>query len=176
MGASKLEDSTVLEILNRGGLYNLIEGITITILIFAFIGSLKVMNAIDLVINTLMTRIKKPSSAISSALTTSLFTNLTTSNQYATSFIIGEAFKAKFDKLKIPRKVLSRSIEDAGTMMENLAPWTPSGVFMAATLGVSALEYAPYQFLSLINIVIAYFFAFTGIACFLDSKNTENEN
>lgn len=176
MGTRKLEDSTVLEILNRGGLYNLIEGITITILIFAFIGSLKVMNSIDLVIDKLMKRIKKPSSAISSALTTTLFTNLTTSNQYATSFIIGEAFKNKFDKLKIPRKVLSRSIEDAGTMMENLAPWTPSGVFMAATLGVSALEYAPYQFLSLVNIVIAYFFAFTGIACFLEPKKTENES
>lgn len=166
MNDSVLTDSRVISILNRGGLYNLIEGITISILIFAFIGTLQVTQSIDYVIKKLMSRLKSRSQTIMAALTTTLFTNLTTSNQYATSFIIGEAFKKQFDKLKIPRKVLSRSIEDAGTMIENLAPWTPSGIFMASTLGVTALEYAPYQFLSLINIVIAYIFAATGIACF----------
>ncbi|MBT8188854.1 MAG: Na+/H+ antiporter NhaC [Saprospiraceae bacterium] len=166
--------SEVLNILNRGGLYNLIEGIVITILIFAFIGTLDVINAIDTVIKRMMRKLDSPKKTISAALTVTALTNLTTSNQYATSFIIGEAFKKKFNKMKIPRKVLSRTIEDAGTMLENLAPWTPSGIFMASTLGVSAIQYGPYQFLSLINILIAYFFAFTGIACFY-RPNEKNE-
>jgi len=158
--------SNVIQILNRGGLYNLSDGIVISLLIFAFIGTLEVTNAIDVSIRALMDKLQKQSHTIAAALTATLFTNLMASNQYATSFIIGEAFNKKFDKMGIPRRVLSRSIEDAGTMMENLAVWTPSGVFMMGALGVSALEYAPFQFLSLINIVIAYFFAFTGIACF----------
>ena len=41
---------------------------------------------------------------------------------------------------------------------------------MAGALGVTAVEYAPYQFMSLINLVVAYFFAFTGIACFYKVK------
>ncbi len=168
-------DSRVLEILNRGGLYNLIEGIVITILIFAFIGTLDVINAIETVIKRMMEKLNTQSKTIAAAITTTGFTNLTTSNQYATSFIIGSAFKKHFDKMKIPRKVLSRSIEDAGTMLENLAPWTPSGIFMASTLGISAVQYAPYQFLSLINIVVAYFFAFTGIACFLNQSKDEEK-
>jgi len=175
MAAAKNIDQDVVKILNRGGLYNLIEGIVISFLIFAFIGTLQVINAIDVVIKSLMDSLKKRSETIVAAITITFFTNMTTSNQYATSFIIGEAFKKKFDKMKIPRKVLSRSIEDAGTMMENLAPWTPSGVFMGITLGVSALEYAPYQFISLINIALAYFFAITGIACFYNSKNTDQK-
>lgn len=156
----------VLSILNRGGLYNLIQGICSCFLIFAFIGTLDVINAIDVVIKNGMGKIKSRSQVVFAALSSTLLTNLTTSNQYATSFIIGTAFKKKFDKMGVPRKVLSRSLEDAGTMMENLAPWTPSGIFMASTLGISALEYAPFQFLSIINIVFAYFFAVTGIACF----------
>ncbi len=174
MGQKLDVDSEVLGILNRGGLYNLIEGITISILIFAFIGTLQPLSSIDRVIKKLMNVISSRRKTVAAAITTTLFTNLTTSNQYATSFIIGEAFKKQFDKLKIPRKVLSRSIEDAGTMMENLAPWTPSGIFMASTLGVSALEYAPYQFLSLFNILIAYIFAFTGIACFYNNKKNSD--
>lgn len=168
--------SNVVNILNRGGLYNLIEGVVVSLLVFAFIGTLQVIDAIQIVINKLMTILKTRSQTVMAALFGTLITNMTTSNQYATSFIIGAAFDKVFDKMKIPRKVLSRSIEDAGTMMENLAPWTPSGLFMASTLGVSALEYAPWQFISLINIVIAFFFAATGIACFYNEKeNLSNE-
>ena len=158
--------SNVIQILNRGGLYNLIDGIVISLLIFAFIGTLDVINAIEVSIRSIMDKVQKKSHTIVAALTSTWLTNLMASNQYATSFIIGAAFNKKFNEMGIKRKVLSRSIEDAGTMMENLAPWTPSGVFMAGALGISVFEYAPYQFLSLINIVIAYFFAFTGIACF----------
>lgn len=164
-------ETEVLNILNRGGLYNLIEGITSCFLIFAFIGTLDVINAIEIVIKNFMARIKTRSQAVVAALTSTALTNLTTSNQYATSFIIGETFRRKFDDLKINRKVLSRSIEDAGTMIENLAPWTPSGIFMASTLGVSALQYAPYQFLSIINLVVAYVLAMTGVACFYDKES-----
>ncbi len=168
-------DSPVLNILNRGGLYNLIEGIVVSLLIFTFIGVLDVIDAIEVSIQSLMTRIKKRYQLVVAALTSTWITNITTSNQYATSFVIGSAFVKKFDQMGVNRKVLSRSIEDAGTMMENLLPWTPSGIFMAATLGVSTFEYAPYQFISLFNIVIAYFFAFTGIACFYNSKNDKEE-
>jgi len=163
------DESGVTAILNRGGLYNLKEGAIICFLVFTFIGLLDVVNAIDRVIQPLLQNIRRTSRLVASALTATLFTNLLVSNQYATSFIIGTAFNDKFDQLKVKRNVLSRSLEDAGTMMENMAPWTPSGVFMASALGVSTLEYAPYQFLSLANIVIAFTFAFTGWAIFRKS-------
>ncbi len=166
---------TALNILNRGGLYNLIEGVVSCILIFAFIGTLEVMKSIEVVIRAMMDKISTPRRLILTTLTATALTNLTTSNQYATSFIIGETFRSKYNSLKVPRKVLSRCIEDAGTMLENLAPWTPSGLFMAATLGVTSLQYAPYQFLSWINIFIAYVFAYTGYACFLDKQPTPND-
>ncbi len=175
MAAVEGINSDVLAILNRGGLYNLIDGVVISFLIFVFIGTLQVMDSIQVAIDSLMGGLKKQSHTVMAALTTTAFTNLTTSNQYATSFVIGEAFKDKFDKLKIPRRVLSRSIEDAGTMLENLAPWTPSGIFMASTLGVTSLQYAPYQFMSLINILIAYILAMTGIGCFFNEHKTTDE-
>ena len=163
-------NAKALNILNRGGLYNLIDGIVSCFLVFALIGTFDVINAIDNVIGKILEKIHSRRATVVAALSSTLLTNLTASNQYATSFIIAEAFKKKFDKLGIDRKVLSRSIEDAGTMMENLAPWTPSGIFMAGALGVTSLEYAPYQFISLANIIIAYFFAMTGIACFYNRK------
>ncbi len=167
------EDSIVLNILNRGGLYNLIEGVMTCLLIFTYIGLLDVISAIEVSLKSIMERMHKSYQLVATTLTATWLTNITTSNQYATSFIIGSAFRKKYDELGIDRKVLSRSIEDAGTMMENLVPWTPSGIFMASTLGVATFDYAPYQFLSLINIVVAYIFAFTGIAVFKRIKREE---
>ena len=174
MASGVAVQSEVLHVLNRGGVYNLIEGVMICLLVFAFIGTLDVINAIGLCIERIMTRVKTVRALVPLTLLTTLLTNLTTTNQYATSFIIGTAFKDKYDTLKVKRKVLSRSIEDAGTMMENLFPWTPSGIFMTAALGVSVLEYAQWQFMSLSNIVIAFIFAFTGVAIFntdIDSQD-----
>ncbi len=166
----------VIKILNRGGLYNLIDAITICIIVFLFIGSLDVINALHTVVDKTFAFVKTRRVAILSALGTTAVTNAMTSNQFATSFIIGSVFAEKFDLLRIPRKVLSRSLEDTGTMLENMLPWTTTGVFMAATLGVSASEYWHWQFLALFNYCIAVFLAITGIGCFyheVDGKKSK---
>jgi len=169
-------ESDVLSILNRGGLYNLKEGVYICLLVFMFIGALQTINAIEEVIKGMMGRIATRRQLIVTTLSTTWLASLIIANQYATTFLVAETFKDKFDELRVKRKVLSRSIEDAGTMMENLMPWTPSGLFMFSTLGVSSLSYAPYQFMSLFNIAIAYFFAMTGIACFYRKNSDENSS
>ncbi len=165
--------SGAVNILNRGGLYNLIEGVMVCLLIFAFIGSLDVIDAIQVSLKKVMSMLKKRGPTVLTSLLATFFTNIMISNQYATSFIIGASFSKKYDELKINRKVLSRSIEDAGTMMENLAPWTPSGIFMASTLGVPVFEYVPYQFISIIGFILAIAYAITGIACFYDKEEVQ---
>jgi NhaC family Na+:H+ antiporter len=39
---------------------------------------------------------------------------------------------------------LSRSVEDSVTITEPLMPWTVSAVYMATTLGVPTMDYAPW--------------------------------
>ena len=101
-----------------------------------------------------------------------VFTNAMTSSQYATTFIVGDAFKSKFEELGISRKVLSRSLEDTGTMLESIVPWTPTALFIVPTLGVPVADYWHWQFLSLINFIIAPALAITGIGCFYKQKKS----
>jgi len=103
-------------------------------------------------------------------LASTAFTNAITSNQSATSFIIGDAFKARYDRFGISRKVLSRSIEDYGTMIESIIPWHATSLFMVATLGVSFADYWHWQLLTLVNIVVAPLLVILGIGCFYNNK------
>ena len=111
MAGSAVElKSDVINILNRGGLYNLIEGIVITLLVFAFIGVLDVINAIPVTIQSLMRKLRSRKQTVAASLTATWITNLIASNQYATSFIIGAAFNKKYDEMKINRKVAEQVI------------------------------------------------------------------
>ncbi|MCF6358569.1 MAG: Na+/H+ antiporter NhaC [Draconibacterium sp.] len=155
---------------NRGGLYELSEPIIISILVFVYIGSIDKIDAMSIIVTRIFRFAKKRSSVIISSLLSAGITNAMTSNQYATSFVVGDAFITKYDNLKIPRKVLSRSLEDYGTMIESLVPWTTTSIFIVATLGVSYADYWHWQLLSLTNLMVAPFLAITGIGCFYKKK------
>ncbi|NER15373.1 Na+/H+ antiporter NhaC [Leptobacterium flavescens] len=165
----------VAVLFNRGGLYALNEAIFFTFMVFIFIGILDMVKAMPTLVNIVFKGVRKRWALIISSLIATAVTNAFTSNQSATSFIIGDAFRSAYDKLKVPRKVLSRSIEDYGTMIETLIPWTASTLFVVATLGVSYADYWHWQLLSILNILVAPLLAITGIGCFYgEQKKTKN--
>ncbi|MBQ4860367.1 sodium:proton antiporter [Pseudoalteromonas sp. MMG013] len=148
---------------NRGGIYALIDPIIITIMVFIYVGAIDRINALPTVIHYLLNKIKTKSMLVITTLLSSALTNALTSSQYANSFIIGEAFSNKYDEFHLPKPVLSRSLEDTGTMIESLVPWSTTSVFIFSTLGVSIIDYWQWQFLSIINISIAFIFAIFGV-------------
>ncbi|MFD2114547.1 Na+/H+ antiporter NhaC [Paenibacillus yanchengensis] len=165
----------IIRLLTRGGLYQLISAITICIMAFIFIGTLDITNSLSIVVNRITRFLKTRSQTIIAALFSTSVVNALTSNQFATSFIIAGAYESKFAEKKIPKKVLSRTIEDGGTMIENVIPWTTTGVFMSTTLGISVLTYAPWQFLVWINFIVAIVLAITGKGCFYHEIDETDE-
>ena len=151
---------------SRGGLYELNEAVIFSIMVFVFIGTIDLIDSMPSIVDRAFNLVKTKAGLIVSSLLTTGFTNAITSNQSATSFIIGDAFKRRYDKYKISRKVLSRSIEDYGTMLESLIPWHATTIFLTTTLGVAYSDYWHWQLLSLINLVLAPTLAILGIGCF----------
>ena len=150
-------------LLERGGLYSMKEAVTIALLVFIFIGAIDLLNTMPRIVERLFSFTKGPKTTILASLIASALTNAMTSNQSATAFIVGDAFYRRYDNLNVPRKVLSRSIEDTGTMIESIIPWHATALFMVATLGVPVQEYWPWQFLTLANLFIAPLITILGI-------------
>ncbi|MEO1435610.1 MAG: Na+/H+ antiporter NhaC family protein [Bacteroidota bacterium] len=150
--------STLFE---RGGLYALNEAIIFTLMVFVFVGALDLLDAMPRLVRKLLGSVPSRKGLVLSSLFAAGITNALTANQSATSFIVGDAFRKRYDDLGIDRAVLSRSIEDYGTMLESIVPWTASAIFMVATLGVPFSDYWHWQILSLANLIVA-----PGIALF----------
>ncbi|MEC8819409.1 MAG: Na+/H+ antiporter NhaC family protein [Pseudomonadota bacterium] len=166
-GQGEMADS-VVALVNRGGIYSMSEPLFIAFLVFFFIGTVDSVSAISRVIQSLLRWSDRPLTTALTALFSTGVVNAMTSNQYATSFIVGDAFRRKFDQVGIDRRVLSRSLEDYGTMIESLLPWTTTTLFMVATLGVAWSDYWQWQLLSLINLAVAPLMLVLGIGWFRD--------
>lgn len=86
---------SVASIVNRGGLNSMTGPVVISIMVFIFVGTLDCINAIPFLVDKALSKIKtRPQTIISSQIVTGL-TNGLTSNQYATSYIVAEAYKNK---------------------------------------------------------------------------------
>ena len=160
--------SNISQLFNRGGLFELNEVIFFTVIVFIFVGSIDLIEAMPKIVDKVFSFAKSRPLVIISSLFATTFTNAITSNQNATSFIIGDAFRKRYEQYKIPRKVLSRSIEDYGTMVESIIPWSATTFFMTSTLNVPFSEYWHWQLLSLVNLVVPIVLAVTGKGCFYD--------
>jgi len=76
----------------------------------------------------------------------------------------------------LDRRVLSRNTEAGGTIVTPMIPWTDGGVFMAATLGVSTLQYIPFLWYNILAIILAIVFAYTNTAIwYVDQKQPGSE-
>ena len=59
---------------------------------------------------------------------------------------------------------LSRTLEDSATLTSALIPWNTCGAYMAATLGVATISYAPYALFNLLCPVIAIVYGYLHVA------------
>ena len=76
----------------------------------------------------------------------------------------GRMFRAEFERRGLAPENLSRTLEDSGTLTSVLIPWNTCGAFMAGTLGVATLTYAPFAFFNMLCPVVAGIYGFTGVS------------
>ena len=58
--------------------------------------------------------------------------------------------------------MLSRAVEDSGTVTSPLVPWNTCGAYMSGVLGVSTASYLPFCFFNLLSPVLDVLYGFLG--------------
>jgi NhaC family Na+:H+ antiporter len=93
-----------------------------------------------------------------------IFTALITGSSYLTILMPGELFAPAYRARELAAKNLSRTLEDSGTVIVPLIPWSAAGVFMAATLDVPTLSYLPWAVMNYTGFLFAILYGFSGFA------------
>jgi NhaC family Na+:H+ antiporter len=58
--------------------------------------------------------------------------------------------------------VLSRAVEDSGTVTSVLVPWNTCGAYISGVLGVSTAAYFPFCFFNILSPLLDVLFGFIG--------------
>mgnify|MGYP000467703045 FL=1 len=74
-------------------------------------------------------------------------TSLISCSQPMAHVLTGRLMAPVFQERKVAPEILSRCLEDSGTMAGPMIPWHGYGVYMAGTLGVAWSAFFPYLFL-----------------------------
>ena len=74
----------------------------------------------------------------------------------------GRMYKEEYKRRNLDPLVLSRTLEDSGTLSSPLIPWNTCGAFMFGVLALTNYEYIFYCFFNFINPVLAIIYGFTG--------------
>ncbi|WP_086981564.1 Na+/H+ antiporter NhaC [Vibrio aphrogenes] len=152
----------VANLLNRGGLFSMMGTILLVFCAFSFAGILSLIGALNVVLSKFLHAIRTTGQLISSTIVATIIVVSTTSDGKLALLIPGELFQDAYRKMGLDTKNLSRTIEDAGTIIEPLVPWTSAGIYMASTLGVPTLDYLPWAIQCYTGIIFALIYGFTG--------------
>jgi len=135
----------ITKLLNRGGVSSVNST---TILVICAMGFAGIISKTGMLTST-----------IGSCLTVAFVTG----SSYLSILIPGEMFKDFYKEKNLAAKNLSRTLEDSGTVIVPLIPWSAAGAYMTAALGVPTVEYLPWAILNYMGVVFAIILALTGI-------------
>ncbi|MCA1012132.1 Na+/H+ antiporter NhaC [Halobacillus halophilus] len=155
-------NDAVNNLLTRGGMNDMLFTIALVILALALGGLFFKTGVIPSILARVQSGLKSARSATLSTALTAIGINLAIGEQYLSILLTGEAYQDIYEKAGLARKNLSRTLEDAGTVINPLVPWSVCGVFLSDVLGVPVLEYLPFAFFCLLCPVLTIIFGFTG--------------
>lgn len=162
------------DLLSRGGIESMLWTLSLSLMALSLGGILEHFKFLSVLISSLVKRIKRAWALVATTIVASFTGNVTMGEAYMSIILGGQLFGEAYDQKNVDRRVLSRSLEEGGTLTAGLIPWTTAGAFFTSTLGVSALEYAPWALLNWLSPLIAITIAMTSIGMFRNNKLETN--
>ena len=87
---------------------------------------------------------------------------LTAGGQTVSIIVTEQTFESTYEDMNISRKVLSRTLEDSGTLSAPIVPWGVATIYVMGVLGCST-AYIPYAWFIFIVPIFSMICAITGI-------------
>lgn len=161
-------------ILNRGGMSSMMQYVAIISFAVGMGGMLDKLGVLDIILRAITRRIGSDGALITATLVVGYVTSIISCSQPMAHVLTGRLMAPLFKERGIAPEILSRSLEDAGTLAGPMIPWHGYCVYMSGTLGVAWAAFFPYLFLLYLTPVFSIFYGFTGIS--IKHVKPEGEN
>ena len=150
-------------LLTRGGISSMYFTIMLVVLSLSMGGLLFALGIIQTLLSKIESLLKSVGALITGTALTAIGINIVVGEQYLSILLTGEAYKQQYTELGLHPKNLSRVMEDAGTVVNPLVPWSVCGLFIALMLDVSVIDYLPFAFFCLLCPILTIVFGWLNL-------------
>jgi len=145
------DNQMITDLLTGRGMAGMLNTIWLILTAMIFGGVMESCGLLHRIAEEIIRFAHSTGSLVASTAATCVFFNITASDQYMAIAVPGRMFSDTYRERGYKPELLSRTLEDSGTVTSVLVPWNTCGATQAGVLGVATMVYAPYTFFCLIS-------------------------
>lgn len=155
-------NATLDSFVSTGGITGMLPTVCLVICAMLFGAAMIGTGMLSVIAGAFTSRLKRRGSIVGATVSSGLFLNSCTADQYLSIIIGGNMYRDVYERYSMEPKLLSRTLEDSISVTSVLIPWNSCGVTQSTVLGVATLTYLPFCIFNLLSPVMTMILAWTG--------------
>jgi len=175
-GSTNIEtgNAALNDLVATRGMSGMMNTVWLIICAMCFGGTMAASGILGSITSVLLRFMKKRVGLVASTVTSGIFFNICTADQYISIILTANMFKDIYKNKGYESRLLSRTTEDAVTVTSVLIPWNTCGMTQATILNVPTLYYLPYCFFNLISPLMSITMAALGYKIYKTNEKVES--
>jgi Na+:H+ antiporter, NhaC family len=159
---SKTGNPAIDHLFSRGGMASLLTTIWLVLAALSFAAIMEHAGFLERLLQPVVERTPTRGRLIAAVNGSGIGLNVIAGDQYVADVLPARMFTSEFERRGLAPQVLSRAVEDSGTVTSVLVPWNTCGAYISGVLGVSTASYFPYCFFNLLSPILDVVYGFVG--------------
>ena len=147
---------------SRGGMASMLTTIWLVLGALSFAAVMEHAGFLQRLLEPIISRARRRGSLIASVTASGIGLNVIAGDQYVADVLPARMFRKEFARRGLAPQVLSRAVEDSGTVTSVLVPWNTCGAYMSGVLGVATAAYFPFCFFNLLSPLLDVVYGYIG--------------
>jgi NhaC family Na+:H+ antiporter len=150
------------ELFSRGGMSSMLTTIWLVLAALSYASILEHAGFLARLLEPIVSVARSRGQLILAVNSSGIGMNVIAGDQYVADVLPARMYRGEFERRGLAPQVLSRAVEDSGTVTSVLVPWNTCGAYVSGVLGVSTAAYFPYCFFNLLSPVLDVLYGFLG--------------
>jgi NhaC family Na+:H+ antiporter len=159
---SKSGNEAIDQLFSRGGMASLLTTIWLVLAALSFAAIMEYAGFLRRLLEPIVAHAPTRGRLVAAVNASGIGMNVVAGDQYVADVLPARMFSSEFERRGLPPELLSRAVEDSGTVTSVLVPWNTCGAYISGVLGVSTASYLPYCFFNFASPILDVVYGFIG--------------
>jgi NhaC family Na+:H+ antiporter len=155
-------NQTIDTLFSRGGMASMLTTVWLVLGALSFGAVMEHAGFLERMLAPVVSHARSRGALIFAVNASGMGLNVIAGDQYVADVLPSRMYRNEFERRGLAPQVLSRAVEDSGTVTSVLVPWNTCGAYISGVLGVATASYLPYCFFNILSPLLDIVYGFVG--------------